>query len=123
MKKNSKFLLNLLIIVGSASAMKQQKLNDFEEVKTEFDSSINDSIDTAALISEIKNVIYNVFFYEMAILSIGDYKVAQGNADLEKDLKDLYMSFNVGTEKAQAKIDAFCKKWKLGRIKIEDCYN
>jgi hypothetical protein len=43
--------------------------------------------------------------------------MAQGNAELEQDLKDLYANFG-SQEDAQKKLDAFCNKWKLEKIDI-----
>jgi hypothetical protein len=70
-----------------------------------------------ALTTAIKADIYKVFGQEMWIVSKDFTAMAQGNAELEKDLQDLYASFG-SQEAAQKKLDAFCKKWQLEKIKI-----
>ena len=81
----------------------------------EWAASIN--IDKSSLTATIKNDIYKVFFQEMWIDSKDFTAMAQGNAELEKDLQDLYASFG-SQEAAQKKLDAFCKKWNLEKIDI-----
>jgi len=75
------------------------------------------NIDKAALFAAIKADIYRVFTQEMWIASKDFTAMAQGNAQLEQDLKDLYASFG-SQEAAQNKLDAFCKKWQLDKIII-----
>ena len=78
-------------------------------------------IDKQALTLEIINIIFRVFFQEMAIKS-GDFtKIAQGDSELAQDLKELFcVSFNQGEIIAQEKLDAFCGKWKLDKIEIRN---
>ena len=74
-------------------------------------------IDKAALTAAIKADIYKIFKQEMWVVSKDFTAMAQGNAELEQDLKDLYASFG-SEEAAQKKLDAFCSKWHLEKIKI-----
>lgn len=80
-------------------------------------------IDKKVLSSEIKRIIYMVFFQEMGIIG-GDFAdIAQGNADLTQDLKELFcVSFNSGDEIAQKALDEFCDKWGLEKIKISEAH-
>ena len=75
------------------------------------------NIDKPALNASIKADIYKVFVQEMWIVSKDFSVMAQGNAELENDLKDLYASFG-SQEIAQKRLDAFCKKWDLEKIDI-----
>lgn len=75
------------------------------------------AIDKMALRSTINDDIYKVFTQEMWIASKDFNAMAQGNAELEKDLKDLYASF-ASQEIAQKKLNALCKKWQLEKIDI-----
>lgn len=75
------------------------------------------SLKEQELTDQIKADIYKVFGQEMWIVSKDFTAMAQGNAELEKDLQDLYASFG-SQEAAQKKLDAFCKKWQLEKIKI-----
>ena len=75
------------------------------------------SLKKQELTDQLKADIYRVFTQEMWIVSKDFNAMAQGNAELEKDLKNLYASF-VSKEDAQQKLDAFCKKWDLEKIDI-----
>ncbi len=75
------------------------------------------NIDKAALFAAIKADIYRVFTQEMWISSKDFAAMAQGNTELENDLKDLYASFG-SQEVAQKKLNAFCKKSDLEKIGI-----
>lgn len=70
------------------------------------------------LVEQIKADIYKVFIQEMWIVSKDFAAMAQGNAALEQDLKDLYDGSFGSRETAQKKVDIFCKKWKLEKINI-----
>lgn len=80
----------------------------------------HNGIDKHTLIHEIRSDLYMVFVYEMGIISMPWKSMAQGNDDLEQDLKNLYSSFNKTPEETQKQLDEFCKKWQLPDIKIED---
>ena len=83
----------------------------------DWQSPNKNSIDKAAITATIKADIFKVFRQEMWIASNDFSAMAHGNAELENDLKDLYASFG-SQEAAQKKLDAFCKKWHLEKIKI-----
>ena len=76
------------------------------------------SLNKQQLVDQIKADLYKVFTQEMWIASKDFSGMAQGNTELENDLKDLYASFNVSEEAAQKKLEAFCKKWDLENIAI-----
>lgn len=79
-------------------------------------------VDKQALVSDIKKIIRMVFFDELAIKSGNFSDMAQGNADLALDLKELFcVSFN-DSEIAQKMLDEFCGKWNLEKIKISDAH-
>lgn len=80
-------------------------------------------LDKQVLSSKIKLIMYQVFFQEMGIIG-GDFlDMAQGNADLAQDLKELFcVSFNSGDEIAQKALDEFCYKWGLEKIEISEAH-
>lgn len=91
--------------------------------KKEISPEIVSKVDKQTLSSKIKSIVYQVFFQEMAIKS-GDFSdIAQGNAELAKDLKELFcVSFNSDNEIAQEKLDEFCHKWGLEKIEISEAH-
>lgn len=82
---------------------------------------ISNAFDKQFIASEIKRIIYKVFFQEMALID-GDFSdLAQGNTQLAQDLKKLFcVSFNRGDEIAQRSLNEFCDKWDLEKIEISD---
>ena len=75
---------------------------------------VSSSIDTQQLQKQIQYDLHNVYVKEMGLLSITTEGISQGNADLKKDLDELYDAIIGDTESATQKIlDRFCKKWGL----------
>lgn len=119
----------IIILAGTASAVSGyagyrlliSAWNDFKNINkstNKSSKSITTNIDKDTLRAAIKGDIYTIFTQEVGIIS-RDYSImAQGDADLENDLIDLYDSFNTSQEDAQKKLDAFCNKWELDRIII-----
>lgn len=76
------------------------------------------SIDKQKLTRSIKADLYCLFVYEMGIMSKDFKNIAQGNANLEVDLQNLYAAFNKGEDEAQKQLDAFCVAWQLDAITL-----
>lgn len=91
--------------------------------KNEIPSETCCEINKKVLMLKIKQIIYMVFFQEMGIIG-GDFSdMAQGNAELAQDLKELFcVSFNRDDEIAQEKLDEFCQKWELEKIEISEAH-
>ncbi|MFA6065937.1 MAG: hypothetical protein WC707_02030 [Candidatus Babeliaceae bacterium] len=77
-------------------------------------------IDKPKLISEIENYIFRKFRQEVHFVSIDVGPMSQGNAELEKDLKDFYAEFikAVSEDKVQKKLDVLSEKWGLGSVRV-----
>lgn len=107
------------IIVGTVATAAFAYLA-YRSFKSAYNSikSIGTNIDKAALSTAIKADLYKVFTQEMWIASKDFSAMAQGNIELENDLKDLYASFNVSEEAAQKKLNELCEKWDLEKIQI-----
>lgn len=72
------------------------------------------------LTNEIKSDLHSTFVLEQGIISKPWERMAQGNGDLEEDLKNLYDSFHVSERAAQSQLDVISKKWGLEPIKISE---
>ena len=76
------------------------------------------AIDKQKLTDCIKGDIYTIYIEEIAIVHKDWLSIAQGNAELERDLKELYQNFSSDIDSTQKKLNEFCQKWKLDAITI-----
>lgn len=65
----------------------------------------------------VKHDLYKSLIQEMG-LKPNFMELAQGNFEQANDLKNIYNSSHVG--EAQQKLNAFCKKWKLEPVTINE---
>lgn len=81
---------------------------------------LHQKINKQELTQKIKGLIIDELHYEMYVLvdaSIHHY--SQGNKELGEDIIDLHNSFS-NNDLVQTKLDAFCAKWNLIPIKIDE---
>lgn len=75
-------------------------------------------INKKELVAYMKHQLYKSLVQEMPLLVSDQHwmDIAQGDADLAKELNELYRSKSV--EEAQQKLDVLCKNWNLESVKI-----